>query len=194
VQRRTGARGVQLVGMSAENVIEFWFSETTKPLWFKSTTKFDMELKQIFLPVYQAAVAGQLTNWKYTPAGALALVILLDQIPLNIFRGEPASFATEHAAREFASCAIASGFDREYTSEQKVFLYMPFMHSENLNDQVRSVELYEKAGLSANLRYAQHHQEIIRRFGRFPHRNTILGRASTSEEQAYLNSKHAFLG
>jgi uncharacterized protein (DUF924 family) len=124
----------------------------------------------------------------------LALVIVLDQFPLNMFRGQRESFATEAAAREAAVQAIAWGFDQSLTDEQKAFLYLPFMHSEDLADQDRAVALYEGAGLENSLKWARHHRELIRRFGRFPHRNAILGRPSTPEELAYLGSAGAFKG
>jgi uncharacterized protein (DUF924 family) len=135
-----------------------------------------------------------LADWEVTPAGALALVIVLDQLPLNMFRHQPESFAMEAAARRVAARAIARGFDSQLTDAQKTFLYLPYMHSEDLSDQDESVALYEKAGLEDSLNFARHHRELIRRFGRFPHRNAILGRESTAEENAYLNSAEAFLG
>jgi len=176
------------------DVLDFWFSERVRPLWFNSTPAFDRELTERFLTTYQAAAAGALDGWAATPEGALALVIVLDQFPLNMFRGRPESFATEAHARDVARRAIDNGFDQSLSGEQKGFLYLPFMHSEELRDQDRSVELYEKAGLEDSLRWARHHRELIRRFGRFPHRNAILGRESTPQEREYLASKDAFLG
>lgn len=180
--------------VSSDEIIEFWFSEPVSKLWFRSTPAFDNELRERFGEVYEQAAQGELADWQASAHGALALVILLDQIPLNIFRGQAQSFATEHQAREVAGSAIAHGFDQQLTDAQKAFMYMPYMHSEDLRDQDRSVELYSKAGLDSNLRFARHHRELIRRFGRFPHRNAILGRASTSEEIEYLNSSDAFQG
>ncbi|MEE4377995.1 MAG: DUF924 family protein [Candidatus Competibacteraceae bacterium] len=184
------------ISTSAEDVLGFWFSERVKPLWFNATPTFDQELAERFLTVYRAAAAGALLDWEETPEGALALVVILDQFPLNLFRNQPESFATEAESRHVAERAIAHGFDNTLRDEQKTFLYMPFMHSEDLADQDRSVALYEQAGsgLGENLKFAHHHREIVRRFGRFPHRNSILGRDSTPEEIAYLNSKEAFLG
>jgi len=181
---------------SAQDVIAFWFSERVKPLWFNATPDFDQELTEHFLSVYRAAADGTLSDWEESPQGALALVIVLDQFPLNLFRNQPESFATEAESRLVAERAIAKRFDQTLKDEHKIFLYMPFMHSEALDDQDRSVVLYDQAGsgLAENLNYAHHHREIVRRFGRFPHRNAILGRDSTPEETAYLNSKEAFLG
>jgi uncharacterized protein (DUF924 family) len=121
-------------------------------------------------------------------------VIVLDQFPLNMFRGEAQSYSTGEQALEVAADAVARGLDRELEGERLAFLYMPFMHSENPGDQEQSVALFEAAGLEDNLRFARHHRELIRRFGRFPHRNAILGRPSSAEELAYLASKEAFLG
>ncbi|MCB1796170.1 MAG: DUF924 domain-containing protein [Candidatus Competibacteraceae bacterium] len=175
-------------------VLEFWFAEAVKLLWFAATPEFDEALRQRFLATCRAATTGQLEDWERMPLGALALVIVLDQFPLNLFRGQPESFATEAAARAVANRAITRDFDREMSPEQRLFLYLPFMHSEALADQDRSVRLYQQAGLEENLRFAHHHRDLIRRFGRFPHRNTILGRESSPEEVAYLASPEAFLG
>jgi len=175
-------------------VIAFWFAETIQPLWFAVTPDFDEALRARFLTTYRAAAAGQLTDWEATPEGALALVIALDQFPLNLFRGQAESFATEAAARAVADRAIARGFDQAMPPIQRQFLYLPFMHSETLDDQERSVRLYQQPGLEDSLRFARHHRDLIARFGRFPHRNAILGRASTAEESAYLASPEAFHG
>lgn len=177
-----------------KTVLEFWFSATTRPRWFNSTKAFDEEMTTRFLATWTAAKAGELGDWCDTPEGALAMVIVLDQFPLNMFRDQPESFSTEAASRDVAAAAIDRGLDAGMTDEQKAFLYMPFMHSESLADQDRSVELFEAAGLSDSLKWARHHREIVRRFGRFPHRNAVLGRESTPDELAYLNSDEAFLG
>jgi len=179
---------------SPQSIIAFWFSDPVKPLWFESTTDFDNLLRERFEMLWQQATAGKLDSWVESAEGALALVILLDQIPLNIYRGEARSFSTEAKAREIAGYAIDKGWDKALPKEQKAFLYMPFMHSESLVDQDRSVALYEAAGLEYNLRFAKHHQDIVRRFGRFPHRDDILGRQSTEAEAAYLASDEAFHG
>lgn len=179
--------------MAPETVLEFWFGEA-RERWFNSTPAFDRRVIECFLPVWQAAANGELAGWEATPEGALALVIVLDQFPLNMFRGRPEGFSTEAQARAVAERAIEAGFDRQLSGEQKAFLYLPLMHSESLADQERSIALYESAGLKDNLRWACHHRELIRRFGRFPHRNAILGRESTPDEAAYLNSEGAFHG
>lgn len=175
-------------------LLEFWFSERVEKFWFNSTKTFDEELRQKYLPLLEQAEQGQLNVWQQTPLGSLALVIVLDQLPLNLFRQQARSFATESQARDVAQQAIDNGFDAGLSDKQKAFLYLPFMHSENMSNQDRSVELFEKAGLQDNLKYAKHHRSIVKRFGRFPHRNKILGRDSTPDEVSYLNSKEAFLG
>ncbi|NNF95899.1 MAG: DUF924 domain-containing protein [Halobacteria archaeon] len=177
-----------------QSILEFWFSDTVRPLWFQSTPEFDAELRDRFEPVCHSAEQGNLGDWAETPEGALALVIVLDQFPLNIYREDVLSFSTEAKAREIATLAIERNLDADLTDDQKAFLYLPFMHSEELADQDKSVALFEAAGLAENLKFAQHHRDIIRRFGRFPHRNKILGRQSTEEELAYLESDEAFHG
>jgi uncharacterized protein (DUF924 family) len=176
------------------DVVNFWFSERVRPLRFRSTPAFDQEILNTYLSLWHAAVDHQLDHWLATPEGALALVIVLDQFPLHMFRGEARSFASEQQARECADFAIQSGFDQQLSDEQKAFLYLPFMHSESLADQDRAVYLYEAAGLTDNLRWAKHHRDIIRRFSRFPHRNSLLGRISSPDEIDYLNSKEGFYG
>ena len=175
-------------------LVTFWFSEQVKPMWFNATSAFDTELREHYADTYFAALNGELTQWEDTPEGALALVICLDQFPLNMFRGQPESFAGEAPSRLVATRAIERGFDQQLKDIQKVFLYMPFMHSEELADQDRALELMAQAGLDDNLRWARHHREIVARFGRFPHRNAILGRESREDELAYLDSDEAFTG
>ena len=181
-------------GLTPQQINEFWFSAAARPLWFRSTPEFDQAIRHRFETTWQQARDGKLQHWQESAQGVLALVIVLDQFPLNMYRGEPTSFSTEAAARDVAATAISHGWDQTLTGEQKAFLYLPFMHSESLADQDRSVALFSAAGLESNLPWAHHHRDIVRRFGRFPHRNAILGRISSAEEQAYLNSEEAFLG
>ena len=178
----------------AEALLDFWFSEEVAKRWFRSTPQFDEQLRQNYEGLVQKALSGELLHWQEDPRASLALVILLDQLPLNIYRGKPQSFAGEAMARVIADIVIDKGWDRMLSDKQKAFLYLPFMHSENPVDQERSVELYREAGLTDNLRWAEHHRSIVQRFGRFPHRNTILGRPSTDEERAWLASDEAFRG
>jgi len=169
-----------------KEILEFWFSDEVRPLWFKSTPEFDDQLCTSYQQVWGLARAGTYDHWELEPRGALALVIILDQFPLNMFRQDARQYSTEAHAREVAGRAIERGFDSRLTDAQKAFLYLPFMHSESLEDQDRSVELYHRAGLENNLRYAHHHRDVVRRFGRFPHRNALLGRDSSEEELEYL--------
>ena len=183
-----------LLRTTSDDVLTFWFSESIKPLWFNSTPEFDEELTEKFLDTYQAALNGELSEWEETPQGALALVICLDQFALNIFRGKAEGFAGEEISRQVAARAIERGLDQNLDDEQKGFLYLPYMHSEDMADQDRVLELFAEAGMENNLKWAKHHREIVVRFGRFPHRNAILGRQSTPEETAYLQSDDAFSG
>ncbi len=179
---------------SPNTIIEFWYSDRVRPLWFNSTPDFDAELKEKFEPLIKQASAGALDSWRESSEGCLALVLLLDQFPLNIYRNEPQSFATEKEAIEITKFGLSKQFDRELGDEYKAFFYLPLMHSESLEDQNLCVELMAASGLKDNLRFAEHHRNIIQRYGRFPHRNRILGRASTTDEIEYLNSEDAFTG
>jgi uncharacterized protein (DUF924 family) len=180
--------------VSSQDILDFWFTEPALSHWFSATPELDVEIGRRFASTWQVACAGGLADWEMTPDGALALVILLDQLPLNMYRGQAGSFATEAQARAVAERAIARGWDRALTAEGRAFLYMPFMHSESLADQDRAVSLFEAAGLMHNAKWARHHREIVRRFGRFPHRNAIQGRESTPAERDWLLSEEAFKG
>ncbi|WP_422126552.1 DUF924 family protein [Thioalkalivibrio sulfidiphilus] len=175
-------------------ILEFWFSSRVKPRWFHSTPELDAEIRERFEALWQRGRAGELDHWGETAEGALALAILLDQLPLNMFRGHPDAFSTEAAARRVADAAIAGGLDQQLPPEQRAFLYLPFMHSEDLDDQDRSVTLFSQPGLEYNLKWATHHRDIVARFGHFPHRNAILGRESSPEEQAWLESEEGYEG
>ncbi len=179
--------------MTYQNIIDYWYDERIKNKWFNATKSLDQEMKLKYLPTYQQAKNGLLEDWRQTPLGCLALVIVLDQLPLNIFRGKVASFDTQKKAIALSYFAIKKGFDKKLSTEYLIFLFMPLMHSEDINDQLLSVELCQKYRLS-NLEFANHHYNIIKQFGRFPHRNKILDRTSTVTEIAYLNSDNAFLG
>jgi len=175
-------------------VLDFWFAEPVRSFWFRSTQEFDAQIRDRFLSAWRDATAGRLEQWVETPEGALALVILLDQFPLHMFRGTATAFASEASAREVADHAIRQGWDQQMHDIRKGFLYLPFMHSESLTDQDRAVQLYRDAGTTDSLRWAEHHRGIIRRFGRFPHRNDPLGRENTAEERTWLASREAFRG
>ena len=169
-----------------ENIIDFWFSERVKPLWFKKSAEFDREIRQRFSDLYQLAKTGALNNWRDCAPDALALIIILDQFPRNMFRNKPQAFATDGMAVELTKHAIANNYQQSLTIEQQVFLYMPLMHSESKADQALCIELFEELGKEDNLKFAIKHQEIIDRFGRFPHRNQVLGRESTVAEREFL--------
>jgi uncharacterized protein (DUF924 family) len=175
-------------------ILDFWYDESMRQCWFSSTPDLDALIHDRFEALWLHAATGELDGWKESAEGCLALVILLDQMPLNMFRGEAISFKTEQQAVSVCKHALAQGLDKRLPADRQAFLYMSLMHSENLNDQDLSVSLFEAAGLAANLRFAMHHRELIRKFGRFPHRNRILGRASTPEEETYLASDGAFTG
>ena len=177
-----------------QDVLAFWYADDIRSAWFKSTPRLDEQIRERFEITWQAARDGQLDHWRESASGCLALAIVLDQFPLNMYRGEARSFATEQRAVQVTLHALEQGFDQQLPADRLAFLYMPLMHSENAEHQALSVRLFEAAQLQDNARFARHHQSIIQRFGRFPHRNAILGRQSSVEEQAYLNSSAAFLG
>jgi uncharacterized protein (DUF924 family) len=168
-----------------ETVLTFW-REAGPDAWFTKNAAFDALCRTRFLAAYERAAAGGLSEWEKSPEGSLALVILLDQMPRNMFRGDPRTWATDPLALAIAERAIAEGFDREVPAELRQFFYLPFMHAENLAAQERSVKLYETFGSEENRTFARHHRDIVARFGRFPHRNELLGRESTPEELAFL--------
>ena len=169
-----------------QDVITFW-REAGPDRWFEKNEAFDRAIKSRFLRTHDAAAAGNLAAWQDTAEGALALVLLLDQFPRNMFRGEARAFATDPLARQVARHALQRGFDRAVAEELRTFFYLPFMHSEELGDQERCLKLYEALGDAEGIRYAEIHADIIRRFGRFPHRNAILGRVTTPEEKSFLD-------
>ncbi len=168
-----------------EEIFLFWKDAGPKK-WFEADPAFDREITARFLETYEAGVRGELDHWERSAYGAFALVILLDQFPRNMFRGTPKAFAADEKAKEIADRAIAAGRDQAVDEEVHTFFYMPFMHSETLADQDRCVALMAKEGSQENVKYAEIHRDAIARFGRFPHRNEILGRKSTPEEIAYL--------
>src|SRR5229473_715940 len=168
-------------------ILAFWRA-AGRDRWYKRDDAFDAEVRGRFLKLWRKAAAGELSSWEATDDGALALVIVLDQFPRNMFRDDIRAYSSDGLARAVADRAIARGADIGVEPGLLEFLYMPLMHSEQLADQQRCVELFRMAGNTDNLKYAEDHAEIIRRFGRFPHRNAILGRATTLPEQAFLDS------
>jgi len=182
--------------MDPRALLEFWCAERCRPLWFEKNDGFDAEIRQRFGGWIDPASEGKLAHWEETPGTAFALVVLLDQFPRNIHRGSPRAYYYDPAARRLAGRAIARGHDRATPLDQRFFFYLPYEHSEALADQARSVELFRAwadahegsahAAAVDQLRYVHRHEEIIRRFGRFPHRNAVLGRLSTPAELEFL--------
>jgi uncharacterized protein (DUF924 family) len=165
-----------------------WWLGLGPARWFVKDLSVDAEIRERFSVAYEAAAAGRLAAWEDTAEGALALVLVLDQFPRNMFRGSPQAFATDGAARDIAGRAIARGLDGAYANPVRRFFYLPFMHSEALSDQERCVALCRAADDGEGVHHAEVHADIIRRFGRFPHRNPLLGRATTADEQAFLDA------
>jgi uncharacterized protein (DUF924 family) len=169
-----------------EAVLAYWFDPLTKPKWFKGGEAFDVEVRERLGRLYEEAAAGALDGWAVETIGLLALVILFDQVPRNIHRGTPRAFATDPQALALARLAVDQGQDEGLTLDQRAFLYLPFEHAEAVAEQERSVALFRALGDADYLDFAIRHQDVIARFGRFPHRNAILGRASTAEELTFL--------
>jgi uncharacterized protein (DUF924 family) len=180
--------------ITPHEILDFWYNPPMSVHWFASKPAIDAEILARYGALWERAAAGELAAWHDSAEGCLALCIVLDQFPLNMFRGQARSFSTEQQAVAVTKHAVSQGFDALLPKERVMFLYMPLMHSEHMYDQDESVHLFEAAGLEFNARFAQHHREIVRQFGRFPHRNAALGRVSTADEIAYLNSKEAFTG
>ena len=171
---------------SPTDVLDFW-REAGPEKWFKKDAAFDDAIRTRFLETYEAAVAGKLADWERTADGALALIIVLDQFSRNMFRNDARTFAADPIARAIAGRALARGFDRGRPITDQQFFYLPFEHSEELADQERCCALFAATGDAELLKWAKLHEDIIRRFGRFPHRNKLLGRVTTPEEQAFLD-------
>jgi uncharacterized protein (DUF924 family) len=171
---------------SSAEVVAFW-RDAGPERWFSKDTAFDDDIRRRFLGLHEDAAAGRLSRWEATAEGALALLILLDQFPRNMFRGQARAFATDPLARAIAAGALVRGFDAQAPDGMRGFFYLPFEHSEDLADQERAVAFYKASGDADGLKWAELHADIIRRFGRFPHRNKALGRATTPEEQAFLD-------
>lgn len=180
----------------AQAVIDFWFAEENAPHWYVKDAALDSEIRRRFGAMVEAASAGQLDDWAQTPTGWLALLILLDQFTRNLYRNDARAWAQDVNAQRLALSGIASGDDRRLTAQQRVFAYMPLEHAENIELQNRVVGLFERLRdeqpadrrehFDEYVTYARRHRDVIERFGRFPHRNALLGRASSDEEKIYL--------
>lgn len=167
----------------AKEILDFWFSKEIAKLWFSKDQGLDDEIWEKFFEVYKLK---EKLGWDETPENSLAKVILFDQFPRNMFRDTPKAYDTDAYAREIARVAIEKGWDERVEEERRNFFYMPFMHSEQKDDQAYCLELFKKLGNEGGIKYAKMHQKIIKRFGRFPHRNKILERESTAEEKEFL--------
>jgi uncharacterized protein (DUF924 family) len=186
---------------TARAVIDFWFDPRAEKLWFEKDDAFDAEIRERFGDLIADAAAGRLASWETIAAEALALVVALDQFPRNIHRGSHLAFAADPLARAVADRAILRGFDRALPRSRCFFFYLPFEHSEDAADQDRSVALFRtwvescpperRAEAEHHFKYILRHQEIVRRFGRFPHRNAALGRPTTAEEADFLKEPHS---
>lgn len=178
-----------------EEILDFWFGgeDRFREVWFRPDENFDRQVRERFSEDYEQAAAGKLDEWRTSPRGALALILLLDQFPRNLFRDDPRAYATDEKAREVADHAVSAGLDRGLEPLERTFVYLPFEHSEDARDQRRSIELFltldSELDTSEILDYAVRHREVIERFGRFPHRNEALGRTPTPEEEAFLGGR-----
>ncbi|MGH8242124.1 MAG: DUF924 family protein [Steroidobacteraceae bacterium] len=172
--------------LARDAVLDFWFTETSPEAWWKSDPAFDAEIRRRFGAVHEAGLAGELYEWRSEPRGRLAEIIVLDQFSRNIHRGSPGAFACDPIALALAQEAVAGSHDVRLSSQQRVFLYLPFMHSESRLIHERAERLFASLGLEQNYEFELKHKAIIDRFGRYPHRNAVLGRESTAEELAFL--------
>lgn len=172
---------------SADEVLAFWL-DAGPGKWFKKDDAFDAAIVERFSKTHAAAVRGELENWVDSADSAMSLILVLDQFSRNMFRDDPRAFAQDAYAMRVAHDAITKGFDQSFALPVRRFIYMPFMHSEDLADQERCIALCEAGGDEEGVKYGKIHADIIRRFGRFPHRNKVLGRATLPEEQTFLNA------
>ena len=173
-------------GVASEDILRFWFEALEPKQWWGKDPALDALIAERYAPLLAAASRCELHEWRATPRGRLAEVIVLDQFPRQIHRDTPLAFACDPLALALAQEAVARGDDAALTPIERVFLYLPYMHSESAAIQRISVALYERNGLPDNLDFARKHKAIVDRFGRYPHRNAILGRVSTDEEIAFL--------
>lgn len=176
------------MNQAAQAILDFWFKETSPKLWWAKSDEFDQQIGKRFGTLHQAACRCELEGWRDTAAGRLAEIIVLDQFSRNIYRDRPAAFAQDALALALAQTAVAVGADAELDPTRRAFLYLPYMHSESLQIHTQAVKLFSQPGLEGNLDFELRHKAIIDRFGRYPHRNAILGRPSTLEEAAFLQT------
>jgi len=172
--------------MNADDILQFWFDDIEQSQWFMANAEFDLTIQQRYTDVHLLAQRGELFSWRATSKGRLAEIIILDQFSRNMFRNTAQAFACDSLALILAQEAISVGADKELSALERSFLYMPFMHSESLIIHNVAVELYQANGVQANLEFEFKHKVIIEQFGRYPHRNEILGRQSTEAEVEFL--------
>ena len=172
--------------MNHQTVLDFWFKEIDQQKWWVKDESFDELIRQRFIAVYQSAIRCELSSWRDSAAGRLAEIIVLDQFSRNMFRDTAMAFAQDGLALILAQEAVLQGADQELPLSQKIFLYMPFMHSESLVIHEQAVKLFSQQGMEYNLDFEFRHRTIIEQFGRYPHRNAILGRQSTPKELEFL--------
>lgn len=172
--------------MQAEDILHFWFEELSPAQHFAQEDAIDAMIRVRFGPIWQAAQHCELWEWRATPQGRLAEIVVLDQFSRHIHRGTPLAFAQDAQALVLAQELVAGRHDQALAPAQRAFAYMPYMHSESRVVHVQAVALFSQPGLEGNLPFALSHRAIIERFGRYPHRNAVLGRASTDEELAFL--------
>ncbi len=180
-----------MVMNKADEVLRFWFDELSRAQWFSVTQELDAEIRDRFGELHLAFARGELEDWRVKPHYHLAAIIVLDQFSRNIYRGTPLAFAADWIALREARLAVETGADQAVAPERRAFFYLPFEHSEMMEDQERSVSLFTALGDEQYLDYAQRHLDVIRQFGRFPHRNALLGRVSTNAELDYLSKPGA---
>lgn len=171
---------------AAHEVLDFWFDAAHEKEWFDASSSFDDDIREKFLPLYESAHKGELNHWAENARSLLALVIVLDQFPRNMFRGLSRQFESDIDALLLSQKAVELGWDKGLTPKERQFLYMPYMHSESLEVQEKGLSLYTALNLPEALDFARRHRDVIARFGRFPHRNVDLFRADTPEESRFL--------
>lgn len=176
------------MAISSADIINFWFNEITPKNWFEKDPAFDQLITDRFYMAHQAATKGELYGWRTSPQGCLAEIIVLDQFSRNMFRDQALAFSFDNMALVLAQRAVELKLDQALPAEQRVFVYMPYMHSESQLIHEQAVGLFSQPGLESNLHFEYRHKEIIDRYGRYPHRNNVLGRASTTDELNFLES------
>lgn len=175
-----------------DDVLHFWFSDEARPHWFAKNDTFDAEIRRKFAVLYEHVRDGAHADWKDSPRGLLALIITLDQFPRNMFRGSPQAFASDDLALTLAELGIAKGFNVRLSPQERMFMYMPLQHAEKIDVQEQAVARFAELDMPESLDYALQHRDIIARFGRFPHRNAVLGRTNSPEETEFLKTHTGF--